>query len=150
VAGDVDRLVEQRLVWHYPIRLEAARCRDDDARPRIVDALGQLVRREPTEHDRMNGSETRARQHGEHGLRHRRHVNNHAVAGINAQAAERSGQFGDLFAELEVGEAPDRSGDRAVVHERDLAAAAPLDMPIDGVVAGVEPAAREPTDEGRP
>src|SRR5690606_7132429 len=43
----------------------------------------------------------------------------------------------------------DAAGDRAVVDQRDLRPASLVDVPVDRVVAGVQPAAREPAIERR-
>ena len=54
VAGDLDRLVEQRLVMDHPAGLDPAGAGDDRLGRRIVDPDGELVGREPAEDDRVD------------------------------------------------------------------------------------------------
>ncbi len=86
VFGDVECGVEHRLVVDGARRLDAARRRDDDGRPRVVDARGEFVRGEPAEHHRMHRAEPCARQHRDHRLGHHRHVDDDAVALADAEA----------------------------------------------------------------
>ncbi len=63
VRGLLQRRVEQRLVRDRARALEPAGGRDDDARSGVVDAHGELVRREAAEHDRVDRAQARAGQH---------------------------------------------------------------------------------------
>ena len=139
-----DRLVEQRLVGHDAARLDAAGRGQHDARRGVLDPLRQLGRREAAEHHRVDGAETRAGEHREDGLGHHRHVEQHAVAARDAEARERAREPRHLLLQLGVAEAPPRAGDGALVDQRDLVAAPRGDVAVDGVVAGVQHAARKP------
>ena len=112
----------------------------------VVDARRQFLRRESAEHDRVNGTEPRAREHGEHGLRNAWHVDEDAVPLADALGAQRPGKPGYLVQQLVVGERADRAGDGAVEDERRLLAASARDVAVYGVVAGVQDAAGEPAD----
>ena len=83
----VERAVEQGLVLDDAVDLDAARAREHDPRPRVVDPHRELVRRKATEHDRVDRAETGAGEHGEHGLRDHRHVDDDRVALADAEPA---------------------------------------------------------------
>ena len=85
VLGLVQRGVEQRLVRDRARALEPAGGRDDDARASVVDAHGQLVRREAAEHDGVDRAQARAREHRHQRLRHHRQVEDDAVAAPDAE-----------------------------------------------------------------
>ena len=92
VLGDVERGVEHRLVVDGARGFDAARRRHDDRRTRVVDAGRQLVGREPAEHHRVHGAQSRARQHRDDGLGDHRHVDHHAVALADAEVAQHAGE----------------------------------------------------------
>ena len=138
VARELERLIEQRLVRDHPLPFDTARRRDHHHRTGIVDALGELVRREAPEHDRVHGPDARAGEHRHHRLRHHRHVDDHAIAAADALGREGSGEARNTLAELPIGEPHDRPRDRAVVDERRLLAAPLLDVAVERVVAGVD------------
>ncbi len=79
VVGDLDRLVEERLIGDDPRHLDTAGGADDHFRLGIVDAGGQLVRREATEDHRMDGAQARAGQHRNRRFRHHRHINDDPI-----------------------------------------------------------------------
>ena len=97
----------------------------------------------------MDRAEARARQHRENRLGHRRHVDEHPIAAIDAQPAQRACQRRNPIEELVIGEGLDRARDGTVMNQGKLFSAPALDVPIDGVVAGIEHRAREPAHEGR-
>ena len=88
-------------------------------------------------------------EHGDQRLRHHRHVDDDAVALADAGLDERAGELRDLVAQGAIGIGSDRVGDRAVVDQRGLLAAALLDVAVERVPAGVEHAALEPAVERR-
>ena len=139
-----DRGIEQRLVGNDAADLDAARGGEDDPRLGVVDARRQLVRGKPAEHDRMDRADAGAGQHRERRLGHHRHVDQHAVALDDAEARQHAGQTRDLVAQLAIGEMPDLPGDRAVPDQRDPLAPTCRDMAVEGIPAGVEPAAGKP------
>ena len=87
--------------------------------------------REAAEDDRVNRAEPRAGEHREDRFGHARHVDDDAVALLEAERAQRAGEPRHFVAQLGVGERPDDAGDRAVVDDRALLAAAALDVAID-------------------
>ena len=103
VRGDVERLVEQRLVGDDAPRLDAAGGGEDGLGLRIVDAGGKLRRREAAEHHRMDGAEPGAGQHGEQRLRDHRHVEDDPVALADAEVLQCRGEGRDLVEQLVVG-----------------------------------------------
>ena len=144
VRGLVQRGVEQRLVRDRARALEPAGGRHDDPRSGVVDAHGQLVRREAAEHDRVDRAQARAREHRHQRLWHHRHVEDDPVAAPDAQAPQRAREAGDLVAQLAVAVRALRARDGAVVDQRGLIAASAVGVAIERVVARVEPAVGEP------
>src|SRR5262249_24284581 len=102
---------------------------------------------EASEDDRVNRAEPCDREHGDHGLRDHRHVDDDSVALGEAERGEGARTLRDLFPELAEGEGLNRPRDRAIVDQGHLVRAAVLDVPIDGVVAGVDLAAHKPPVE---
>ncbi len=147
VLGEVDGLVEQRLVLDDAPRLDPAGRRDDHLGACIVDAHGELVGGETTENDRVHGAEPRAREHRDHGLRNHGHVDDDAIAPADSLGGQHTGKSRHLVEKLPVGERLDSVGDGAVVDERRLIAAAVVHVHVEGVVAGVELGAGEPAVE---
>ena len=145
-----DRRIEQRLVGNDAANLDAAGGGQDHARLRVVDPRRQLVRGKPAKHDRMDRTDPRAGQHREGRFGHHRHVDQHAVALGDAEARQDPGEARDLALQFAIGEMPDLAGDRAIPDQRDPLAATRRDMAVDGIPAGVEPAAGKPAEERRP
>ena len=92
VLGQRDRLVEQRLIRNDAARLDAAARREDELGLGVVDAGRQLTRREAAEHHRVHRSDARTGEHGEHCLRHHWHVDDDAVALLDAEVAQDGAQ----------------------------------------------------------
>ena len=104
MAGEPDRLVEQRLVFDDAAGLEAAARGQDHFRLGIVDAGRQLVRREAAEHHGMHRADARAREHGDHRFRHHGHVENDAIALSDAEVSQDGGEHLRLDLQAVVGE----------------------------------------------
>ncbi len=138
-----DGLVQQRLVFHDPARLNAAGGRQDRLRLGVVDARCQLMRREAAEDHRVDRAEPRAGEHGDGSLRDHRHIDDNAVALFDAQIAQHRGEQRHLVPQFAIGIAPLHAGHRAVVNECRLVAAR-RHMPVEAVVAGVALRADEP------
>ena len=149
VGGLVERGVEQHLVLNDPVHLDATRRRDNDLGPRIVDAHREFVGGEAAEYDRVHGSETRTGEHRHDGLGDHRHVDDHAVALLDAQFTKDSREERHFIEQLLVRVGRFGVGDGTVVDERQLITTAVLDMPVERVVTGVELAVREPLVKGR-
>ena len=149
VLGDVERGVDHRLVVDGAGRLDAAGRGDDGGGPGVVDAGGQFVRREAAEHHRVHRAKPRTRQHRDDGLGDHRHVDDDAVALVDAEAAQRAGEPRRLVEQFAVGVGALRAGHRRVVDQRGLVAAAAFDVAVQRVGAGVQLAVGEPAVERR-
>ena len=149
VLRQLDGAVEQRLVFHDPSRLDAAGRGDHRLAGAVVDADRQLVGGEPAKDHGMHCAEPGAGKHGDCRLRDHRHVDDDPVALADAAALERAGEDGDGVPQFAVGEGADRIGHGAVVDHRGLLAPPRLDMPVEGVEAGVGHAVHEPAPGGR-
>ena len=69
-----------------------------------LDAVGDGLRAEPAEDDRVHRADAGAGEHGNGGLRHHRQVDEDAVARLDAVALEDIGEAADLVMKLFVGE----------------------------------------------
>ena len=147
MRGEIEGAVDQGLVGERLRPLERAGGREKELRFGVIDSDRELGRGESAEDDRMNRAEPRAREHGDDGLRNHRHVDDRGIAATEPEASESSGEAGDAIPQVAVGETGNRPGDGAVVDQRDRIAAPLVDMAIESVVAGVEPASDEPAIE---
>ena len=124
VLGELDRLVEQRLIRDDARALDAAARRQNDFRLGVVDAGGELLGGKTAEHHRMHGADARAGQHREHRLRHHRHVDDDAVAFGDAEVAQHGAEQLHLGQHAAVSESLLGVGDRGIVDQRGLVVAA--------------------------
>ena len=99
---------------------------------------------ESAEHHGMHGTDAGASQHGDHRLRHHRHVENDAVALLDTEVAQDRSQHLGFHLQMVVGDRALLGGERGIVDDRRLLAAALHHMPIDRVPAGVADAPGEP------
>jgi hypothetical protein len=97
----------------------------------------------------VDGADARAGQHGHDRLGHHGHVDDDAVAHRDALPPQRARRACHLVAKGVEGIAAHGSRHGTVVDQGELLAAAPLDMDVEGVKAGVETAAHEPSVVGR-
>src|SRR5262245_28098650 len=144
VLRERDRLVEQRLVGHDAAGLDATARRQDERGLGIVDTGRQLAPRKAAEDDRMHRPDAGAGEHGKHRLRHHRHVDDNAVALLDAEVAQDGAQNLHLGPQPVIGDDALGAGEWGVVDQRRLRGASALDMAIDGVPAGVDDAVRKP------
>ncbi len=144
VRAERDRGVEQRLVGDDAARLQPAGGREDRARLGVGDPARQLRRREAAEHDRVDGAEPRAGQHGDDRSGDHRHVDHHPVAAPDPARRERPGQPRHPVPERAIADRHDAIFHRAVPDQGRLLAASGGDVAVEAVVAGVEHPAREP------
>jgi hypothetical protein len=105
--------------------------------------------REAAEDDGVDRAQTGAGEHRLQRLGDHRHVDDDAVALFDALGLQRPGQPGDAVLQLGVGDDVLGAGDRAVVDDGGLLAAAGDDVAVDGVPAGVDLGVGEPFVEGR-
>ncbi len=147
MRGEADRGVEQRLVFHDPPRFEPARGGDDDAGLGVRDTRGELGRGEPAEHDGVDRTKPGAGEHRNDRLRHHRHVNDDAVARLDAKFRQRARDAGRAVEEAGIGEGLDAPGHRAVPDQGGLIAASGGHVAVEAVDRSVEPGTREPAAE---
>ena len=100
VLGERAGLVDQVLVRHRLAVAHAGIGGDEQLRLRIVDAHGEVVRREAAEHHRVHGPEARAGQHREQRLGDHRHVDDDAIALADAERSEDRRGAVDLAVQL--------------------------------------------------
>ena len=110
-------------------------------------AGSKLVRGEAAEDHGMHGTEARAGEHRDRGFRNHRRVDDDAVALGDALLGESSGEPSDEIAKFSVSEGFDLRGNRTVVNQCGLIAAAAFYVEVEGVVAGVKLPAGEPAVE---
>ena len=107
----------------------------------------QALGGEAAEDHRVRGADARARLHRDHRLDRHRHVDQDALALLDAVRLERVGELADAVIELLVGDL----GHLAVVgleDDRDLVRLR-LEVPVEAVVGGVQLAVVEPLVERR-
>jgi hypothetical protein len=148
MAADVTMYTDDTVVCDGPIAPGLSFWEWAQTGP-VVDPDGQLVGREPAEDHRVHRADPRAREHRDRGLGHHRHVDHHAVAHADAQTGQDPGEPRDLVAELRVRVGAPGVRDGGVVDQRGLLAPARVDVPVERVVADVEPPVGEPPVEGR-
>ena len=73
-------------------------------------------------------------QHGNYGLRHHRHIEDDTVAPTNALVGQTAREQGHSVTQFSVSELSLRIGYRAFVDQRQLVAAAILDMAVQSVM----------------
>ena len=143
----LNRPIQQRLIVDHPARLDATGSRDHQLWRRVLDPLCQLIGGETAENHRMHRPDPRAGQHRHHGFGDHRHIDNHPVAIADAVFQQHTGKGRDLIAQRRIADRGDGIADRAVIDHRRLRAPTFVDMTVDGVVAGIDLAADEPTGE---
>ena len=144
VLRETDRVIEQRLVGNDARAFDAAARGQDHLRLAVVDAGRKLLGGKAAEHHRMNRADARAGEHGEHRLRHHRHVDDDAVALFHAEIAQHGAEQLHLGQHPAVGEGLHGVGDGEIVDQRRLVVAAGEHVTIERVVAGVAGRAGEP------
>ena len=149
VRGDAEGVLQNGQIGNGAPRFDAAAGRQHQLRPGVVQPLGHLGRGEAAEHHRMDGADAGAGQHGDHRLRHRRHVDQHPVALVHAVPAQHAGEGRHLAFQLVIGQHAPGTGDGAVPDQGALAAAAGIHMAVQRIPAGIGLAAREPAIERR-
>jgi hypothetical protein len=107
------------------------------------------VRGKAAEDDGVDRPDSGAGEHGDGRFRHHRHVDDDPIALVDALLRKGPREAADEVEQLGVGDRALRLGNRAVVDDGGLLAAAGGDVAVDGVVASVEHATIEPLVEGR-
>ena len=123
--------------------LDAARGGQHQLGLAVVDAGGELVRREATEHHRVDGADAGAGQHRHHRLGDHRHVDDDAVALADAETPQRIREAVHFAIQAAVG-----VGLLLTVftdpEQRRLVATITMDVSIDAVDRRVERTAFKP------
>ena len=142
-AAHRQRFVDDRLERQVAAAAGLLVGRDHGDRTRIDDPLLQRLGREPAEHDRMRRADPGAGLHRHHALDRHRHVDEHAVALLDAERLEPVREAANPLVELAVGDLRHR----AVVRfedDRNLVRVAVLQVAIEAVVGDVEQTVVEP------
>jgi hypothetical protein len=131
-------------------RLIASRAVDGDQRLGVgeLHALAHRLGREAAEDHVVRRADARAGEHRHDDLGDHRQEDPDHVAAPDPARLQRVGEALDVAVQVGVGDRP-RLALLAVPVEGDALAAAGLDVTVDAVVGRVEPAAREPLEEGR-
>ena len=148
VAGKRNGFVQQGLVFHD---LAAARARigtHDHGGRRILNARGQRHGRKATKHHRVDGTNAGAGQHGKSGLGHHGHVDQHAVALLDAQRQQAGGHALHLCMQLGKGVDALGVGFGRDGNQRRLVGPV-FQVPVYGVVAQVGGATGKPARKRR-
>ena len=148
-GGLLSRLVHGRLERGGRATAVAAVGGHDHLGLAVLQTGGQGVGGEAAEDHGVRGADAGAGQHRDHGLGDHRHVDRDPVARGHAQVGQRVGGLGDEVLQLGVGDGTSVTDGLADEVQRDLVAAAGLDVAVDAVVGGVELAADVPLREGR-
>jgi hypothetical protein len=92
----------------------------------------------------MHRADAGTSQHGDHRLRHHRHVEDDAVAFEDAEVPQYGGQHLHLGEQPVIGDGALGSGKRRIVDDGGLAAAPGMDMTVERVPTRVADCARKP------
>ena len=141
----LDRLVSVCLERNPLAAAHALVGRDDHVAVGVADASRQRLRREATEHHRVDGADSRTCQHGHGRLRDHRHVDRDPVAFLGTGCLEAVGEAADLPVQFPVGDGFVLVRLIALPQDGDLVPAR-FEMAVDAVVAGVQGAVVEPAD----
>ena len=144
VSCHFDGRIDDRLVLDDAIDFDAAGGGQQHFRSCVVETHRQFRRGKAAEHDRMHGAQASAGQHRNQRLRDHRQVDDDAVSFFDAMVFQQTGTARHLVAQFAKAEFFLLTGDRGIVDQRSLLAAAVVDMKIQRQVAGVQFAVREP------
>ncbi len=141
-GGLAKRVVGVMLEGEQASPSKTAVCRDEDLGLRIEDAITQRLRGEPSEYDTVDGTDARAGEHRDDGLRNQGHVNRNAVALRHAETSQDVSELVDLAPQVEIGPGSPVAG-LALPNQRRLVPPRPPHVPVEAVGRGVD----LPTDE---
>ena len=141
---NLDSLVEQRLVLHDAVRLDAAGGGNNHLRLRVLDADGKLVRGKPAEDDGMDRADARAGEHRDQRLGDHRHIEDDPVALLDARFEKHAAKSLNLVEKLRISVDALLSRDGTIVDQSRLIAPAVQHMAVETVIGRVGDAAREP------
>ena len=84
MGGEVNGAVKEGLVFDDTARFDPAGARDDRLGGRIIDPHGEFVGCKPAEDDGVYGTDACAGEHSSQRFWHHRHIDDDAVASLNA------------------------------------------------------------------
>ena len=119
---------------------------DDQLAGAVGDAVGDRLRGEPAEHDRVDGADARAGQHRHRRLGNHRQVDGDAVALAHAERAQRIGQLAHARVQFAVADVLRGPGRVVVLEDQGGLVAARRQVAVQAVDAGVELAVLVPAD----
>jgi hypothetical protein len=125
----------------------AAVGRDHHLGLRVVHAVAHRLRGEAPEDDAVGRAQARAGEHGHRRLRHHRHVDAHAVAGLDAQPLENVRELAHLDQELLVRENPHLAR-LPFPDDGGLVLPPGRHVPVEAALGEVQGAAHEPLRPG--
>ena len=141
-----ERLVGRRLQFHDLATAPAAVGRDHELRPGVLDAVPERHGGEAAEHHRVNRADAIAGVHGHDHFGHQRHVDDDAIAVLDALRLERVGEAAHFGVQLPVAQAP-RVTRLALEDDRGLVAALGQ-VYVQAVHRGIQPPVGEPAVVG--
>ncbi len=144
-AGQGEGFADSGQVLDPARGLDAAGGRDHCRGRGVADAGCQLPGGEATEDDGVHSSQPGSRQHGDRGFGDHRHVDDHAVAGTYAVAAQHTGEPGHEIRQFRIGVTPLDAQHGGVIDQGLLVPAASLHISVQGVIGSVEDAVGKPS-----
>ena len=146
-AAHRDCLVHRGLERNFLAAAELSVGGDDLGRARVDDPFLQALRGKAAEHHRVRRADTRAGLHRGHHLDRHRHVDEDAVALLDAVRLQRVRELAHLVVQLLVADARDLAVVRLEDNRRLVRLR--LQVPVEAVIGGVELPVVEPFEKGR-
>ena len=150
MPGLRNRCVQQGFVSHEAARFDAARGSEDQCGLGIIDPRGQLIRRKSSKHHRVNGADAGASEHCDHRFRDHRHIDDDAITPPDTKPPQRAAQARRAVPQLHERDVLCAARHGTVIDEGGLVRTPAVNVPVDGVVAGVQHPAGKPPVKWRP
>ena len=139
------RVICIKLKRHLASATQTFVCCNDYFRRAVRNPPRKRVRRKTSEHDRMNGADTRARKHGEGSLGDHRHVYGYPVALAGAQRLKHVSHAADFAPEFRVSKLLVFTGIIPFPYNRDFIRG-PLRVAVNAVCRHVKGSVVKPPD----
>ena len=149
VLRDLHRLVRLDLVVEERTRTMVGVGGNQDRTAGVDDPVAARRPAEPSEYLRVDHSQTRAGQHRDRQLDDHRHVERHAVARLQPQALQQRSRLVDPDVQFLKGENDVRLVFELRNPDESRLVGVLFQVPVDAVVAGVQPPPDEPVEERR-
>ena len=140
------RLIDDRLERDHLAAPPSAVRGDHGGGAGVFEAIDDGLRGKPAENDVVHGPDAGAGEHGKRGLRDHRHVNEHAVALLDAFFLKHVGETADLAFQLAVGDDALVAG-LALPDDGGLVAARSVGVAVHAVLTDIDFSAVEPFGE---